>query len=141
MINNNNTAEIDTANNAADLLHRSTAAKALWTIYQEANLSDGDYYTGEYPSHAAGSVCCPLEKAMRAMGVCLEESVRDGELYIYTHEAEIDGQWARLAPTGRCFECEDGNLKDIVLCEEPDGSVGDIWLDSGWENRDGYRKI
>jgi hypothetical protein len=64
----------------ASILHRRNAVRALWAIYQEANLSDGDYYTGEYPSHAAGSVCCPLEKAMRAMGVDVDLSCHNGEL-------------------------------------------------------------
>ena len=141
MINTQHTAELDTALNAVDLLNRSTAAKALWTIYHEANRTDGDHYAGEYPGDAASSVCRPLEDAMRAMGVSLEASIRDGELYIYTHEVEIDGRWERLAPTGRSFWDEDDNLREIVLHEAADGSVGDLWLVSGWEAGYSYREL
>ena len=81
MTTRNKNAEVDTApNDVEQYLHRSNAVKALWAIYQEANLSDGDHYTGEYPSHAAGSVCCPLEKAMSAMGVDVDLSCQNGEL-------------------------------------------------------------
>ena len=77
----NKNAEIDTApNDVEQYLHRSNAVRAVWAIYQEANLSDGDHYAGEYPTHAAGSVCCPLEKAMDAMGIDVDLSCYNGEL-------------------------------------------------------------
>jgi len=68
------------ASDRTSLLNRRNAAQALWTIYKEANLSDGDWYTGEYPSHTAVTVCRPLEEAMRAMGVDVSTSCQNGEL-------------------------------------------------------------
>jgi hypothetical protein len=80
------------ATDRTSMLHSSNAVKALWAIYQEANLSDGDHYAGEYPSHAARSVCCPLEKAMAAMGVDVDLSCQNGELTYKSDATEKGGE-------------------------------------------------
>ena len=116
-----------------ELDNRYDAATALWKVYEQANLTDCDDYSGDYPKNAASSVCRPLEAALEALGVNVDASVRDGELYIYTHVFTGRG-WengTRIAPTGRGNYDWDGDFREAVIDENGD----EILLNGGWENR------